>query len=298
MSPKNSRNVSNRQKIARALNAETQMGYQRALERVVDAAEMGLLPAVLDAAGRAEAVQILSAPIARQSAARKKAARITQGVGEAAPVAFAAFPLWDGAAVTWPDAGTLGSTAPANHYVAAVRDRLRQDMAKFLIDRAGARCADADHCWELGHWIPSDHAAHAVRQAQQYLGDRGWTQVRILWARPGAPFAEPEWINVDVTSVHPRSVGLRDLPWLSAYDGRDHFALMLRDIAAVGLPGDDDETAPSIPTTRRRLSPPTCRTPTSNGSTPPAAAPCTGHGRTRRSCCAPRRTPTAPHWCR
>ncbi|WP_330351808.1 hypothetical protein [Streptomyces sp. NBC_00582] len=251
MSPKNSTNISNRQDIARALNAETRMGYQRALERVVDAAAKGLLPAVLDAAGRAEAVRILSAPTGPQPTDRK-AARITQRVGEAAPVASPAFPLWDGAAVTWPDAGTLGSTAPANHYVAAVRGRLRQEMAKFLIDRAGARCADADHCWELGHWIPSDDAAYAVRQAQQYLGDRGWTQVRILWARPGAPFAEPEWINVDVTSVHPRSAGPRDLPWLSAYDGRDHFALTLRDIAALSLPGDDDETAPVNPDDRAK----------------------------------------------
>ncbi|MEU6290244.1 hypothetical protein [Streptomyces sp. NPDC046988] len=246
MSPKNSTNISNRKTIAKALHAETQMGYQRALERVVDAAERGLLPAVLDAAGRAEAVRILSAPTGPQPAARK-AVRNTQEVGEAAPVASTDFPSWDGAAVTWPDAGALGSTAPANHYVAAVRDRLRQDMAKFLIDRAGARRADADHCWELGHWIPSDHPAHAVRQAQQYLGDRGWTEVRVLWARPGAPFAEPEWINVNVTSVHPRSAGPRDRPWLSAYDGRDHFALMLSDIAALSLPGEDDETAPVDP---------------------------------------------------
>lgn len=91
MSPKNSTNISNRQDIARALNAETRMGYQRALERVVDAAEKGLLPAVLDAAGRAEAVRILSAPTGPQPADRK-AARITHGAGEAAPVASPTFP--------------------------------------------------------------------------------------------------------------------------------------------------------------------------------------------------------------
>ncbi|MGW4985085.1 hypothetical protein [Streptomyces mirabilis] len=48
-----------------------------------------------------------------------------------------------------------------------------------------------------------------------------------------------------------RSAGLRDLPWLSAYDGRDHFALMLPDIA-VGLPGDDDGTAPVDPDDRAK----------------------------------------------
>ena len=242
MSPKYSTHPNNRQQIARLLNKATGCGYHRALTRVVDAAEAGLLPTVLDAAGRAEAVRILCAPTGPQPATRT-AAPITEGIGKADPLASPALPLWDGAAVTWPDAGTLGSTAAVNHFVAAVRGRLRQDMATFLIERAGARRADADHCWELGHWIPSDHAAHAVRQAQQYLGDRGRTQVRILWARPGALFAEPEWINVDVTSVHPRSAGPRDVPWLSVYAGRDHFAVMLPDIAALSLAREDDETA-------------------------------------------------------
>ncbi|MFF3730936.1 hypothetical protein ACFYXM_11585 [Streptomyces sp. NPDC002476] len=60
MSPKHSTHPNNRRQIARALDAQTRMGYQRALQRVVDAAEMGLLPKVLDEAGRAEAVRLLA----------------------------------------------------------------------------------------------------------------------------------------------------------------------------------------------------------------------------------------------
>ncbi|MFD7861483.1 hypothetical protein [Streptomyces sp. NPDC059783] len=60
MSPKHSTHPTNRRQIAKALDAQTQMGYQRALQRVVDAAEKGLLPEVLDEAGRAEAVRLLA----------------------------------------------------------------------------------------------------------------------------------------------------------------------------------------------------------------------------------------------
>ncbi|MFE2852710.1 hypothetical protein ACFXJO_16465 [Streptomyces lavendulae] len=60
MSPKHSTHPTNRRQIAKALDAQTRMGYQRALQRVVDAAEKGLLPEVLDEAGRAEAVRLLA----------------------------------------------------------------------------------------------------------------------------------------------------------------------------------------------------------------------------------------------
>ncbi|KOV41933.1 hypothetical protein [Streptomyces sp. H036] len=62
MSPKHSTHPTNRRQIAKALDAQTRMGYQRALQRVVDAAERGLLPKVLDEAGRAEAVRLLAGP--------------------------------------------------------------------------------------------------------------------------------------------------------------------------------------------------------------------------------------------
>ncbi|MFB6984653.1 hypothetical protein ACNPQN_39100 [Streptomyces sp. NPDC056297] len=60
MSPKRSTHPTNRRQIAKALDAQTRMGYQHALQRVVDAAEKGLLPEVLDEAGRAEAVRLLA----------------------------------------------------------------------------------------------------------------------------------------------------------------------------------------------------------------------------------------------
>ncbi|MFE9250951.1 hypothetical protein [Streptomyces sp. NPDC007088] len=62
MSPKHSTHPTNRRQIAKALDAQTRMGYQRALQRVVDAAEKGLLPKVLNEAGRAEAVRLLVEP--------------------------------------------------------------------------------------------------------------------------------------------------------------------------------------------------------------------------------------------
>ncbi|MFE1521803.1 hypothetical protein ACFW9I_34180 [[Kitasatospora] papulosa] len=60
MSPKHSTHPTNRRQIAKALDAQTRMGHQLALQRVVDAAEKGLLPEVLDEAGRAEAVRLLT----------------------------------------------------------------------------------------------------------------------------------------------------------------------------------------------------------------------------------------------
>ncbi|MCM2430977.1 hypothetical protein [Streptomyces sp. RKAG337] len=55
-------NSSNRQQIAKALRRATGCSYQQALHRVEAAAAQGLLPAVLDKAGRDEAVRLLSAP--------------------------------------------------------------------------------------------------------------------------------------------------------------------------------------------------------------------------------------------
>ncbi|WP_331743216.1 DnaB helicase C-terminal domain-containing protein (plasmid) [Streptomyces sp. NBC_00868] len=62
MTAKPNRNTSHQQKIARALHQTTGCGYQEALRQVRLAAEHGLLPTPLDAAGRDRAVRILAAP--------------------------------------------------------------------------------------------------------------------------------------------------------------------------------------------------------------------------------------------
>ncbi|MFJ9574639.1 hypothetical protein [Streptomyces bacillaris] len=56
-------NSRNRQQIAKALRDAAGCTYQQALQRVEDAAARGLLPAVLDKAGRQEAVRLLSTPL-------------------------------------------------------------------------------------------------------------------------------------------------------------------------------------------------------------------------------------------
>ncbi|MCL3998905.1 hypothetical protein [Streptomyces lavenduligriseus] len=55
-----SRNTTNQERIARALNRTTGCGYQKALQRVQAAADAGKLPAKLDQAGREEAVRMLT----------------------------------------------------------------------------------------------------------------------------------------------------------------------------------------------------------------------------------------------
>ncbi|MFC8442608.1 hypothetical protein ACFUJT_31160 [Streptomyces griseoincarnatus] len=55
-----SRNTTNHQRIARELNRSTGCGYQKALQRVKAAADVGQLPAKLDQAGREEAVRMLT----------------------------------------------------------------------------------------------------------------------------------------------------------------------------------------------------------------------------------------------
>ncbi|MFD7919507.1 hypothetical protein ACFV3R_09810 [Streptomyces sp. NPDC059740] len=55
-----SRNTTNQERIARALNRATGCGYQKALQRVKAAADAGTLPAKLDQAGREEAVRMLT----------------------------------------------------------------------------------------------------------------------------------------------------------------------------------------------------------------------------------------------
>jgi hypothetical protein len=59
MAPKKKTSLSHQQQIARALNRACGCGYQEALRRVAEAARKGLLPAVLDRAGRERAVEIL-----------------------------------------------------------------------------------------------------------------------------------------------------------------------------------------------------------------------------------------------
>ncbi|WP_328372909.1 hypothetical protein OG800_49315 (plasmid) [Streptomyces sp. NBC_00445] len=55
-----SRNTTNQERIARALNRTTGCGYLKALQRVQAAADAGKLPAKLDQAGREEAVWMLT----------------------------------------------------------------------------------------------------------------------------------------------------------------------------------------------------------------------------------------------
>ncbi|MCX4827033.1 hypothetical protein OG883_46200 [Streptomyces sp. NBC_01142] len=59
--PKKKANLSHQQQLARALNRASGCGYQEALRRVAEAARKGLLPALLDRAGRERAVEILLA---------------------------------------------------------------------------------------------------------------------------------------------------------------------------------------------------------------------------------------------
>ncbi|RKT08148.1 DnaB helicase-like protein [Streptomyces sp. 3211.6] len=61
MTAKPHHNTTHQQKIARALHKTIGCGYQEALRRVRLAAERGLLPSSLDAAGRERAVRILAA---------------------------------------------------------------------------------------------------------------------------------------------------------------------------------------------------------------------------------------------
>ncbi|MFF9076219.1 hypothetical protein ACF1A9_28600 [Streptomyces sp. NPDC014872] len=82
-----SHNTTNQERIARALNRTTSCGYQKALQRVKAAADAGHLPAKLDAAGREEAVRML-----------------TESHTQPAPVAVASGPSAD----TQPSAVMLG----------------------------------------------------------------------------------------------------------------------------------------------------------------------------------------------
>lgn len=73
--PSSGPNTTHQQRIARALHRMCGCGYQEALRRVREAAETGRLPSRLDAAGRAEAVSVLSGASAeRRSAGRDRPA--------------------------------------------------------------------------------------------------------------------------------------------------------------------------------------------------------------------------------
>ncbi|MEV8544430.1 hypothetical protein [Streptomyces sp. NPDC051572] len=149
-------------------------------------------------------------------------------------------PSWDGSPVAGADAQGLGSTAPANDQCRAVRDEARQQAAEALYDLDGSDAVDAEQAWTRnGWWIPSDHASHAVRQAQQFLPAK--TRVHALWFGPGAQLPEPVQVCVDTTIVHPHSSGPRDMPWLEVWDGHSVFGLTLSDIALVrrAEPGDE-----------------------------------------------------------
>lgn len=149
-------------------------------------------------------------------------------------------PVWDGAAVTDADAQGLGSTAPANDLCRAVRDEARQQAAEALYDLDGCDAVDAEQAWTRnGWWIPSDDAAHAMRQAQLFLGVK--TRVLVLWFGPAAQFPEPAQICVDIIGVNAHSTGPRDVPWLQVSDGRSVFGLTLSDVALIRRAAPDDE---------------------------------------------------------
>nr|WP_024126855.1 hypothetical protein [Streptomyces sp. F2]AHE39619.1 Hypothetical protein pFRL4_386 [Streptomyces sp. F2] len=182
--------------------------------------------------------------------ARSRAdARLTHGIDRANQVAVvlgkipftpAGVPVWDGAAVAGADAQGLGSTAPANDLCRAIRDEARQQAAEALYDLDGCDAVDADQAWaRSGWWIPSDHAPHAVRQAQQFLPVK--TRVHALWLGPAAQLPEPVQICVDITSVNAHSTGPRDVPWLQVSDGRSVFGLTLSDVALIrrAEPGEE-----------------------------------------------------------
>ncbi|MFD8664882.1 hypothetical protein ACFV1U_05715 [Streptomyces microflavus] len=63
-----SRNTSNQQRIARALNRTTGCGHQEALRRVRAAADAGQLPAKLDRTGREEAARMLAEALPQSTA--------------------------------------------------------------------------------------------------------------------------------------------------------------------------------------------------------------------------------------
>ncbi|MFD6334239.1 hypothetical protein ACFWGI_32290 [Streptomyces niveus] len=149
-------------------------------------------------------------------------------------------PVWDGAATSGAGAQSLGSTAPANDLCRAVRDEARQQAAEALYDLDGCDAVGADQAWDRnGWWIPSDHAPHAVRQAEQFLPVR--TRVEVVWFGPDGQLPDPVQICVDVTSVNPHSTGPLDVPWLQVWDGHSVFGLTLSDIALVRRadPGDE-----------------------------------------------------------
>lgn len=141
-------------------------------------------------------------------------------------------PAWDGAAMTGAPAEALGSTEPSSELCQAVRAEARQQAAEALYDLDTPGPVDADHAWDRnGWWIPSSYPAHAVRQAQQFLGTR--SRVEVLWFGPDGQLDEPVRIRVDVTGVRPRSTGPRDAPWLEVWDGLSVFGLFLSDVGLV-----------------------------------------------------------------
>ncbi|MFJ9083871.1 DnaB-like helicase C-terminal domain-containing protein [Streptomyces sp. NPDC102384] len=74
---RNGSNTTHQQQIAKELHRECGCGYQEALRRVREAAEAGLLPPRLDAAGRTTAVAVLVEALAKgPSAARRQPAEV------------------------------------------------------------------------------------------------------------------------------------------------------------------------------------------------------------------------------
>lgn len=139
---------------------------------------------------------------------------------------------WDGEADSTLDLATLGTTAPVDDRIAGVRDQFRLHAAGAAFDDGGPLTMTADHAWTAhGAWIPADTAAHAVRQARDYLLPD--LRIEVLWAGPMGSWPEPLWVCVDIVEVNSHSTGPDNSPWIRVWDGQSLFGMRLADIGAV-----------------------------------------------------------------
>ncbi|WP_329081299.1 hypothetical protein [Streptosporangium sp. NBC_01469] len=140
--------------------------------------------------------------------------------------------IWDGSARPAQDGAPLGTTYPVNENIDELRQAARIQVAAQLYDEAGPAAMGADEAWaRAGWWIPSDDAAHAVRQAHDFLGDQ--PHVDVLWAGHGGGFPAPTWVGVQVIEIFEHSTGPEDVPWMRVFDGKSLFGMGFSDVALV-----------------------------------------------------------------
>lgn len=148
--------------------------------------------------------------------------------------------IWEGQGAPERDEIPLGSTRPVNGLIDELRQAARIQAAEQMYDAAGGIAMIADEAWSRsGRWMPADDAAHAVRQARQFLAQQ--PHADVLWAGPGGGLPEPRWIRVQVIEVNEHSAGAQDVPWLRVRDGDSMFGMRLCDIAVLqrAEPGDE-----------------------------------------------------------